>query len=43
MKIGVFKISEKEFLVLTFTKSWTYKTEKAANKKWQDLKAKDLI
>ena len=40
---GVYKISENEYLVMTFTKSWTYKTEKAANKKWAKLVEADLV
>lgn len=34
---GVFKQSDGTFLVLTFTKSFSYKTEKAAMKKWASL------
>ena len=43
MKQGVFKITENEFLVLTASKSWTYKTEKGANKKWAALVKADLV
>lgn len=39
---GVFK-DGKGFIVLTYTKSWSYKTEKAAQKKWAALVAADLV
>jgi hypothetical protein len=40
---GVFKELNGTFTVLTFTKSWNYKTEKAATKKWAALVAADLV
>ena len=40
---GVFKISNNEYMVITFTKSWTFKTEKAAINKWNKLVAADLV
>ena len=40
---GVYKQSSGTFIVLTFTKSFNYKTEKAANKKWAALVAADLV
>lgn len=40
---GVVKNSDGTFTVLTFSRSWTYKTEKGANKKWAALVAADLV
>jgi len=40
---GVYKESNGTFTVLTFTKSWNYKTEKAANKKWESLVKAGLL
>ncbi len=40
---GVFKESNGTFTVLTFTKSWNYKTEKAADKKWTTLVKANLV
>lgn len=40
---GVYKELDGTFLVMTFTMSWTYKTEKAANKKWAALVKADLV
>jgi len=40
---GVFNNNDGTFTVLTFTRSWTYKTEKAANKKWSALVSADLV
>ena len=40
---GVFKLEDGTFIVLTFTKSYPYKTEKGANKKWEALVLADLV
>lgn len=40
---GVYKESNGTFTVLTFSKSWSYKTEKAAAKKWDALVKADLV
>lgn len=40
---GVVKRLDGTSTVLTFTKSWTYKTVKAANKKWDKLVSLDLV
>ena len=40
---GVYKESNGTFTVLTFSKSFNYKTEKAANKKWAALVSSDLV
>ena len=40
---GIYPESNGTFLVMTFTKSWSYKTEKAANKKWASLVKADLV
>jgi len=40
---GIFKNSDGTFTVLTFTKSWTYKTERGAKAKWAKLVAADLV
>ena len=40
---GVYKEANNTFTVLTFTKSFNYKTEKAANKKWAALVSADLV
>jgi len=40
---GIYRESNGSFLVMTFTKSWRYKTEKAANKKWASLVKADLV
>ena len=40
---GVYKQADGTYTVLTYTKSWHYKTEKAANKKWAALVNADLV
>ena len=40
---GIYKEANGTFTVLTFTKSWSYKTEKAASKKWASLVKADLV
>ena len=40
---GIYKESNNTFTVLTFSKSWNYKTEKAAAKKWESLVKADLV
>lgn len=39
---GIFKTGN-TWTVLTFSKSWSYKTEKAAQKKWDSLVKADLV
>lgn len=39
---GVFKTGS-TWTVLTFSKSWEYKAEKAAQKKWDSLVNADLV
>jgi len=39
---GIFKTNN-TWTVLTFSKSWEYKTEKAAQKKWDQLVKADLV
>ena len=40
---GVFAEHNGTFTVVTFFKSWSYKTKKAAEKKWAALVAADLV
>jgi len=40
---GIYKEANGTYLVMTFTKTWSYKTERAASKKWASLVKADLV